>query len=118
MSIGGIDTGRVRVKRKRMSASWWVKFFKDFALSGQNIRDFCRSKKVSPTAFYRWRKRLDIQDNDLIVPDKTSPLFTEVSLPISASSSVELKRGDIIISMQGAIDGKLLKDAVSALGAL
>jgi transposase-like protein len=47
-----------KAPKKRPSRSFWMKALTEFSKSGLSVQQFCRLKRLSPSNFYTWRKRL------------------------------------------------------------
>ena len=46
------------IAKKRPPRSFWIKTLEEFSKSGLSAQAFCRLKKLSPSNFSTWRKRL------------------------------------------------------------
>jgi hypothetical protein len=48
--------------RDRSREKFWRKALRDFAVSGQSVREFCRARELSEPSFYSWRRTLAQRD--------------------------------------------------------
>lgn len=61
--------------KERPSRSFWLKTMGAFSKSGLSVQEFCRLKKLSPSTFYTWRKRLrEEEDSTPLEPASFIPL--------------------------------------------
>ena len=99
----------------------WTSILRDFDRSGLTVVRFCARRKISRTAFHRWRKRLG---------HRPAPAFVEALPPASALGpssplTVELRCGRRISVPDGFDDLALARtilvleriDAISGAGA-
>lgn len=99
----------------------WTSILRDFDRSGLTVVRFCARRKISRTAFHRWRRRLG---------HRPAPSFVEALPPASALGgssplSIELRCGRRISVPDGFDDLALARtilvleriDAISGAGA-
>jgi len=53
-----------QVPKKRLSRSFWIKTLAEFSKSGLSVQQFCRLKRLAPSNFYTWRKRLREEESN------------------------------------------------------
>lgn len=118
MSENILNTHPSKSKRIHKSASQWHNILEQQRASGLSIRQFCMQHKIQESSFYRWRNRFCSSGADKESPSTARPSFAELSLTGSPQSHIEVRRGEITISLLGVPDPRLLQAAVVALGAL
>ena len=50
--------------KKRPSGTFWLKAVAEFSKSGLSVQQFCRLKRLAPSNFYTWRKRLREEESN------------------------------------------------------
>ena len=103
------------VARKKRIKRDWPGVFADFDRSGMTIKEFCRSRGMSQSIFYRRRK--DYGDGN--TPSQLSPGggdFIELrSASLSRCSASISFPGAIELSLSNDCDRELLGDIISQL---
>lgn len=94
--------------------AFWRETLAAFAASGQNIRQFCRERKLREAAFYVWRRTLAERDGKTLpaaaakkpvsVAKKPAPAFVPVKVKLAAPPAaggealrVELRGGRVLV---------------------
>jgi transposase-like protein len=67
--------------KKRPSRTLWIKILAEFSKSGLSVKQFCRLKRLSPSNFYTWRKRLREEDIRPPAPATFIPLAVRPTAP-------------------------------------
>jgi len=78
-----IDRANSRIPRKRQSQVFWVNTQTEFSKSGLSVQGFCDFKKLSPSNFYAWRKRLQSAGNN-------KPLASTTFIPLEVMGNEQL----------------------------
>jgi hypothetical protein len=63
--------GPLQTAKKRQSRAFWIKTLAEFSEVDLSVQAFCRLKKVSPSIFYTWRKRLMDEKRDAFLARTT-----------------------------------------------
>ena len=64
----------------------WRGRLKEFVLSGESIRAFCRSRDIPEPQFYSWRREIRRRDQE---KEKSAPLLAPVAIVGDLPSSAE-----------------------------
>jgi len=78
--------------KKRPTRSFWIKTLAEFSKSGLSAQAFCRLKKLSPSNFSTWRKRLREEEASTSAePASFIPLEARAAdnLPAPSNESVQ-----------------------------
>ena len=70
-----------KAPKKRPSHSFWMKALTEFSKSGLSVQQFCRLKRLSPSNFYTWLKRLREEDIRPPAPATFIPLAVMPTTP-------------------------------------
>jgi len=105
------------IKRKTRIKRDWAVIFEEFHRSGLSIKEFCQTKGMSQSLFYRRRK--DYRDADKTVgPSLGRDDFIELrrALPVSARPSAVIVFGNQVeLSISNDCDKELLQLLISQL---
>jgi len=71
-----------KAPKKRPSCTFWMKALTEFSKSGLSVQQFCRLKRLSPSNFYTWRKRLREEGIRSPAPATFIPLAVMPTTPI------------------------------------
>ncbi len=72
--------------RQRFSRQQWIQWLDEFEQSDLSALEFCTRKRISSKSFYRWRRKLRREVNQLDAKD--DPQF--VSVTVTGSPVVEI----------------------------
>jgi len=70
-----------RTPKKRPSRTFWLKTLAEFSKSGLSVQQFCRLKRLAPSNFYTWRKRLREEESN--TPNAPATFIPLELLPIN-----------------------------------
>jgi len=101
-------------RRKRIKRDWSA-VFEEFHQSGITIKEFCRTKGMSQSLFYRRRK--DYSDSDIPTrPSLRRGDFIELTPASSSRRPASIVfGGQIELSISNDCDKDLLRDIISQL---
>jgi transposase len=96
---------------------FWRDLLQQFATSGQSVRAFCDSRRLSPSLFYWWRRTLARGDTAVGSRGQlsTPPAFLPVRLTREAAGMEILLGGGRLIRLRGPVNGPALAEVVKAL---
>lgn len=76
---------RSKVAKTRRSRTFWIKALKEFSDSGLGVQHFCNLKKLAPSSFYAWQKRLQVdEDHAPAEPARFIPI--DIVPPLSSAN--------------------------------
>ena len=102
--------------------TYWKKLFTEWETSGLSQSAFCRTRAITPSQFYNWRKRLEearaLAGNTFApvaikqeVPEPVKP--THASIPL-----VLILKNHVRLEITASTDAKALKMVLATLGLL
>jgi len=102
------------VERKKRIKRDWSAVFEEFPGSGLSIKEFCRTKGMSQSLFYRRRK--DYRDPGLLAkPPLRRGDFIELASSSSPRSATIVFGGQIELSISNDCDKDMLRLLISEL---
>lgn len=100
------------------SLELWRKRFDDQKASGLNVSEWCEKNNFTKYAYYYWKKRVEIANQDETETNKTV-VFAELNPspePVNnTSAQLQIIWHDLIISITSADTAKLAAEFISHL---
>lgn len=103
------STTAIARKNEQPQLQQWQAEIRERQESGMSVREFCREKGLSPSAYYRRLRRVREMNREFgpaVVPIRT------VSAP---SGSMEIVSGEIRITVNGNVSPDSLESVIRAL---
>lgn len=93
----------------------WSQLLARFQRSGQTVRAFCASHRLSENNFYTWRREIEARDRDRTnsAPAEPAPAFVQVRVTAPATIEVVLASGVVVRVPAGAGAVARLADLVN-----
>ncbi len=100
--------------RDPVREQFWRGTFSDWQASDQTVRDFCRHRRLTETAFHYWRRELRQRDAKS-APRLAPPTFVPVTVLPPATFAVEVRcPSGHVVSLPNT-DAVTLRDLFAAL---
>ena len=92
-------------KRSRRREQRWRRLMREHGESGLTVREFCRRRKVTETAFYYWRRELQRREAELANGSPTDAPASFVAVRLAASDVEGLAASDVEGLARGDVEG-------------
>jgi transposase-like protein len=94
---------------------FWRRVVQRWQRSGQTIRAFCRTHRLSEPSFYAWRRTLAERDQQQADAAGSTGLFAPVQLIAAAPPLEVVCRGGRLVRVAASFDAAALRAVVAAL---
>lgn len=100
-------------RRKAQSRQHWEKHIIAWKNSGQTQQDYCRSNDLNPGTFTNWK--IKIKKSKQISNNNFIEITQHKNLPINLERKIEIKLGNINLSMREEIDPVIIRNILIEL---